>query len=133
MVEVVAIATIVLGVIGITVDMLLKIYGTGPLSTIPAYSSRCEWQSDNFMWKCKPKCLPGWPEFYDATPDMVNRSRGSWGSWAGTRGGTRRLCCQKHIHNENWGGQWFSTVKAGEANFFTNHGKYDTWIKIGQG
>ncbi|KAI1698703.1 hypothetical protein Ddc_18951 [Ditylenchus destructor] len=185
MVQVAAIAIIVLGVIAMA-------------------DSRCEWQSDDFLFKCEPRCLPGWREFYDATPDMVNRARGSWGAWACKRGGTRRLCCQKHIFDENWAGEWFSiktlshvlcthrynqsdlgqcgevecvlqrevipskkypdgtqinteigelypannphgynctklqifgmfgTVKAGEANFFTNHGKYDTWIKTGR-
>ncbi|KAI1695145.1 hypothetical protein Ddc_21494 [Ditylenchus destructor] len=122
MAEPVLIATILVGIIGITSDILVKLYSNGPSSTVPAYKNRCKWQSSDFLYYCDPKCLQGWDEYHIATPDIINRSRIDWGRTDCRRGGTRRMCCLKvsfipwsHIADNNWGGTWYSIHTRDEA------------------
>ncbi|KAI1708677.1 hypothetical protein DdX_11756 [Ditylenchus destructor] len=100
------VATIMIGFIGVSVDVL----PCRPYSTLSSYTSRCEWQSSDFLWYCEPLCQEGWVGFQIATPAVLNHSRNYCGRYDCTRGGTRRMCCQVNNFDNTWAGTWYSLM-----------------------
>ncbi|KAI1706473.1 hypothetical protein DdX_12932 [Ditylenchus destructor] len=110
------VTTIFVGLIGVSVDVLLKMYSTGPLSTLASYTSDCAWQSSDFMWYCEPRCQEGWVGFQIATPAMLNHNPGYWGRYDCMLGGTRRMCCQVNNFDHTWAGTWYSLMSQSRVN-----------------
>ncbi|KAI1705415.1 multiple C2 and transmembrane domain-containing protein 2 [Ditylenchus destructor] len=88
-------------------------------------TGRCEWQSEEFLFKCYPKCLPGWNGFQSAP---LNRSRGDLGPLDCMRGGTRRMCCFSDIHDSEWPGVWFSLKNEARVYCTAVSAQYDTTL-----